>query len=152
MAAVLVAGAALVGWSGYDRLVRTTGGDPLAWRDVSAEVGSFAPERAAAKSFVTPTHVLRALHRLDPQHAHALPRIAWGREQLLVVALGPRSATGYDLRVLRVVDQRSRVLVVLQEQAPRLGRPATAKLVSPYRVIAIPNRHKPVHTTWLDRS
>ena len=147
----MVVVAALAGWAGYDRL-RSSGGSPVAWRDVSSQVGTFSPESAAAKSFITPTHVVRALDRLDPRHRHRLPRVEWGREELLVLALGPRSATGYDLRVLRVVDQRSRVLVVLREQAPRLGESAAARLVSPYRAIVIPTRHKPVAVAWSDRS
>lgn len=60
----------------------------------------------------------------------------------MLVTSGPRSATGYALRIVRVVEQRRRVVVTAREQTPRLGQAVRATFRYPYRVITIPKLGK----------
>jgi hypothetical protein len=68
-----------------------------------------------------------------------------------LIAAGPRSSTGYDLRIVRVRDEDDRVLVVVREQTPSLGDPVQARVTYPFRLIALPRNDKPVKLKWLGR-
>jgi PrcB C-terminal len=80
-----------------------------------------------------------------PGRAPAPPRIDWSREQVVVLALGPRSSTGYELRILRVVEQRRGIYVYAREETPSLGDPVTARVTYPHRVFAMRRTAKPVY-------
>lgn len=62
----------------------------------------------------------------------------------MLTSVGPRSSTGYDLRVVRVADERGRIEVVLREQAPTLANPGTPGLTYPYRLIVFRRSDKHV--------
>jgi hypothetical protein len=62
-----------------------------------------------------------------------------------VIALGPRSSTGYSLRILRVVERRRGIYVFAREQTPSLGDPVTARVTYVYRVLAMHGKAKPVY-------
>jgi hypothetical protein len=68
-----------------------------------------------------------------------------------LIAAGPRSSTGYDLRIVRVRDEDDRVLVVVREQTPSLGDSVQARVTYPFRLIALPRNDKPVKLKWLGR-
>jgi hypothetical protein len=68
--------------------------------------------------------------------------IDYTRREGIVYALGPRSSTGYDVRVLRVREEGDRITVTLHESSPALGDRVTAKLTYPYRLITIPRTTK----------
>jgi PrcB C-terminal len=68
----------------------------------------------------------------------------FGRRELVLVAMGPRSSTGYDLRIVRVVERRRSIVVVARERAPALGERVARRLTFPYRLISIPRSDKPV--------
>ena len=62
-----------------------------------------------------------------------------------MIALGPRSSTGYSLRVLRVVERRRGIYVYVREQTPTLGEPVQARVTYPYRVLSMHGNAKPVY-------
>ena len=62
-----------------------------------------------------------------------------------MVSFGPRSNTGYSLRVERVVELRREIDVYLRERTPALGDPVEPRVTYPYRAISIPRTSKPVY-------
>jgi hypothetical protein len=71
--------------------------------------------------------------------------VDFGRREVVVVSLGPRSSTGYSLGVERVVERRRRIDVYLRERTPSLAAPVAARVTYPYRAIAIARSSKPVY-------
>ncbi len=90
------------------------------------------------------------LSRNNPGAKIRLPAIDFGRQETFLVAAGPRSSTGYALRVVRVYEHGDHVQVVIRERAPTLDDPVRARVTYPFRLIALPT-HKPVHLKWLGR-
>jgi hypothetical protein len=69
--------------------------------------------------------------------------------ELVVLAAGPRSSTGYAVEVVRVEERRRSILVVARELTPSLGRKVEPHVTYPYRLIALPRSGKTVHVDWL---
>lgn len=80
-----------------------------------------------------------------------LPRIDFSRREAILVAAGPRSSTGYDLRILGVRETGSRIVVTVRERTPSLGQPVTAKVTYPFRLITVPRSDKHLRLKWLGR-
>jgi hypothetical protein len=80
-----------------------------------------------------------------PGRAPSPPTLDWSRNQVVVIALGPRSSTGYSLRIRRVVERRRGIYVYAREQTPSLGDPVTARVTYPYRVLGMRSTAKPVY-------
>jgi len=80
-----------------------------------------------------------------PGRTPAIPPHNWARDQVVVIALGPRSSTGYSLRILRVVERRRGIYVYAREETPSLGEPVTARVTYPYRVLSMHGSAKPVY-------
>lgn len=80
-----------------------------------------------------------------PGRAPAPPPVDWNRLETVMIAVGPRSSTGYSVHVLRVLERRRSITVYAREQTPSLGDPVRAQVTYPYRVITIPRSHKPVY-------
>jgi hypothetical protein len=79
-----------------------------------------------------------------PGRAPDPPRLNWSRDQVVVIALGPRSRSGYSLRILRVIERRRGIDVYVRERTPTLGEPVTARVTYPYRAIAMRRSDKRV--------
>ncbi len=80
-----------------------------------------------------------------PGRAPEPPPVDFARREVVVVSLGPRSSTGYALRVERVIERRRVIDVYLREQTPALGDPVEPRVTYPYRAIAIARSSKPVY-------
>lgn len=87
----------------------------------------------------------RLLAATMPGRAPKAPRVDWSREQVVVVSLGPRSSNGYSLRIVRVMERRRGVDVVVKEETPLLGDPVRARVTYPYRAVAIRSTKTPVY-------
>jgi PrcB C-terminal len=87
----------------------------------------------------------RLLEATMPGRAPAAPPVDFDRDEVVVVSLGPRSSTGYSLRVQRVVERRRGVYVYLREQTPDLGDPVDPRVTYPYRAFALASNSKPVY-------
>jgi hypothetical protein len=78
-----------------------------------------------------------------------VPRIRFPRWRAVLITLGPRSTTGYSLRVLRVAEDTDRVVVSVLRRNATLLHPGRARLTFPYRLITLPTTGKPIHLTWI---
>jgi hypothetical protein len=87
----------------------------------------------------------RLLEATMPGRAPQPPTVDFTRDEVVVIALGPRSSTGYSLRIVRVVERRRGIYVYAREQTPALGDPVTARVTYPYRALAMPSSGKSVY-------
>jgi hypothetical protein len=131
---------AAVAWLVY---THTGGSRELRWRDV--RLGHVEFTRKV-------TGVYRSQHSLEhllastmPGRAPTAPTIDFGRDEVVVVSLGPRSSSGYALRVVRVAERRRGIDVTVRERAPSLGEPVDARVTYPYLALAIPRSAKAVY-------
>jgi hypothetical protein len=88
--------------------------------------------------------MLYVLEQNNPGRAIRLPNVDFARHEIYLFALGPRSSTGYELRVLRIQDVGSNILVLLHERTPSLGDAVQARLTYPFLLISLPRSGKPV--------
>ena len=87
----------------------------------------------------------RLLDATMPGRAPQAPPVDFGRDEVVVVSLGPRSSTGYSLRVQRVVERRRGIYVYLREQTPDVGDLVDPRVTYPYRALALGRSSKPVY-------
>jgi hypothetical protein len=124
----------------------------LRWTDVTAEVG---PARWARPTI----SVIRDRKKLGdvfraatlPPHPRP-PRIDFARRLAILIAVGPRSSTGYALRVESVTKRGDRIDVVVREETPSTGDHVAARLTFPFRVITLPAGDESVHVRYAGRS
>jgi hypothetical protein len=88
--------------------------------------------------------MLYVLEQNNPGRAIRVPNVDFARHEIYLFALGPRSSTGYELRVLRIEDVGSNIRVVMHEHTPSLGDRVQARLTYPFRLISLPLSSKPV--------
>lgn len=84
----------------------------------------------------------RAFRLAWPGHVPHLPAIDFDREEVALATVGPRSGAGYSLRVLQATEERGRIVVILRERTPTLGKPGRVGLTYPYRLIVFHSTDK----------
>ena len=141
--AVVVAAAA--GWLVYTQVWGTGGEHAVAWRDVTHKMGRVEFTRRAFGVYHSRGAFTRLLDATMPGRAPKPPKLDWNRDQVVVISLGPRSSTGYSLRIDRVVERRRGIYVYAHEQTPSLGEPVELHVTYVYRVLAMHGRAKPVY-------
>jgi len=129
----------------YTQVWGTGGERPVAWRDVTSRFGRVEFTRRVQAVYHSRASFRRLLKATMIGRAPAPPALNWDRDQVVVIALGPRSSTGYSLRILRVVERRRGIYVFAREQTPSLGDPVTARVTYVYRVLAMHGKAKPVY-------
>lgn len=77
-----------------------------------------------------------------PGRAPAIPPIDFAHREAILVAVGPRSSTGYALRVVKVRETSDRIAVTVRERTPTIGEPVVARVTYPFRLITIPRIDK----------
>jgi hypothetical protein len=136
-----------VAWLGYARIWVRSDGQPLEWRDESAALAraelarptyEVFRDRAAFASFLD-AHVETAV---------AVPPIDFGRDLAVLLALGPRSSTGYEIDVESVTNERGRIVIEARERSPHLGEPVSARVEYPLKLIVVRDTGKPVALEW----
>lgn len=135
----------MTGWLVYTQVWGTGGARPVPYRDVTSSFGRLEFAHKALGVFHSRGSFTRMLAAVRPGRPPSPPRLNWDRDQLVVIALGPRSSTGYSLRIKRVVERRRGIYVYAREQTPSLGEPVTARVTYPYRVLAMHGSAKPVY-------
>jgi PrcB C-terminal len=141
---------AALAWLGYAWWGR--GGEhDVAWRDLNTQLGRVEFTRKVTAVYRSPAPLERLLEATMPGRAPRPPRVDWSREQVVVISLGPRSSTGYSPRIVRVVERRRGVDVIVREQAPSLGDPVEARVTYPYRAVAIRSTNRPVYVKLQER-
>jgi hypothetical protein len=128
-----------------------SGTRPVPYTDVTRQAGPLEFTRIYRSLYRTPSALRVILEQMNPGRRIHLPRIDWRRQEIYLVAAGPRSSTGYDLRIVRVQDNGDNLVVVVRERTPSLGEPVDARVTYPFRLIALPRNHKPVTLKWLGR-
>jgi hypothetical protein len=142
LVAVALAGFA-AGWLGYTRVWLRSGGEPLVWRDGTARLSRVQLARPTYEIFRDREPFARFLHD-NVDAAVPVPRIDFERELAVLLALGPRSSTGYEIEVDAVTEERGRVVIAAHERSPRLGDPVAARVDYPLRLIVVRDVGKPI--------
>ena len=136
---------AAAGWLVYSQRWGQGDAHELAWRDLNAQLGRVEFTRKVTGVYHSRPPFQRLLESTMPGRAPRAPAVDFGRNEVVVVSLGPRSSTGYALRVQRVVEQRRGIYVYLRERTPSLRDPVEPRVTYPYRAITIPRTSKPVY-------
>jgi hypothetical protein len=116
----------------------------VGWRDLTPRLGQVEFTRKVTGVYRSPESLRRLLEATMPGRAPQPPPVDWKRDQVFVIALGPRSSTGYSLRIQRVVERRREIDVYARERTPSLGEPVLARVTYPYRAIVLRRSDKRV--------
>jgi hypothetical protein len=129
------------------------GGDGrrVAYTDLTREAGALEFTRITRGLFRDRSALRQVLERNNPGRPIRLPDIDFARQSAYLVAAGPRSSTGYVLRIVGVEDRGSEIVVVVRERTPSLGDPVAARVTYPFRLLALPRTDEPVKLKWLGR-
>ena len=68
-----------------------------------------------------------------------------------IVVSGPRSSTGYELRVLSVRERGGRLVVTVHERTPALGERVTPRVTHPFLLLSVPRSEKSLLLKWPGR-
>ena len=121
------------------RAIRGQGAEqPVAYTDLTARLGPIPFPRPTGRVFVNRAALTDFVARELPGAAPTVPTIDFSHRKAVLVALGPRSSSGYALRVVSVSARSGHVRVVFREQAPTLSTRVVPGLTYPYRLITIP--------------
>lgn len=130
---------------GWQELWAHGGGAALGWRDLTSRTLA-EPQRSQLRAFSSEAGLRSALGA-----SATVPPIDFSRREAILVAAGPRSSSAFALEVIRVVEERRRIVVSVRERAPTLSRPGTARLAFPFRLITIGRTDKPIELDWEGR-
>jgi hypothetical protein len=133
------------GWLVYTQVWGTGGEKPVAWTDLTPRLGTIEFTRKVTGVYHSRGAFLHLLDATMPGRVPKLPPHNWDRDQLVVIALGPRSSTGYSLQILRIVERNRGIDVYARERTPSLGEPVTPRITYPYRVLSMHGSAKPVY-------
>jgi hypothetical protein len=136
---------AAAGWLVYAQWWGPGGAHELAWRDLNPRLGRVEFTRKVTAVYKSRAPFARLLEATMPGRAPEPPPVDYGRREVVVVSLGPRSSSGYSLRVERVVERRREIDVYLRERTPSLGDPVEPRVTYPYRAITIERSSMPVY-------
>jgi PrcB C-terminal len=136
---------AAAGWLVYAQWWGRDGAHELAWRDLNGRLGRVEFTRKVTAVYKSRAPFARLLQATMPGRASEPPPVDYGRREVVVISLGPRSSSGYLLLVKRVVERRREIDVYVQERTPSLGDPVEPRVTYPYRAITIERSSKPVY-------
>jgi len=117
---------------------------PVAWRDLSARAGLVTTSDSTRRLFRTRSQLQQFLG--TDEHVP----VAFSRQQLLLVAPGPRSSTGYSIQVLSVTERDGAITVKVRERTPSLHDRVAARVTYPFRLLSLP-AGKDVYVDWAGR-
>jgi hypothetical protein len=144
-AALVVVALAAAGWLVYTQWWGQGGGRQVAWRDLTSQLGPVEFTHKLTAVYHSRASFHRLLEATMPSRTPTVPAVEWARDEVIVIALGPRSSTGYSLRILRVLERRRGIYVTAREETPTLSDPVAARVTYPYRALAIHGSAKPVY-------
>jgi hypothetical protein len=119
--------------------------EPVPYTDLTPRLGQIEFSRKVTAVYHSRPAFQRLLEATMPGRVPKLPRHNWDRDQVVVIALGPRSSTGYSLRIRRAVERRRGIYVYAREVTPSLGEPVQPRVTYPYRVLSMHGSAKPVY-------
>ena len=118
------------------------GSRAVAYDDISSQLRDVEFPRLTRQLFRTREEFVTYLERQMPGRAPAAPAIDFSRREAILIAVGPRSSTGYALRVVKVRETSDRVAVTVRERTPTLDERVVARVTYPFRLITIPRIDK----------
>jgi hypothetical protein len=130
------------------RLLREGESRPVAWRDLTEQIGPLRIFDREHRLFREQDDLGRYLVRARARGE--TPQIDFARRQLLLVSPGPRSSTGYGVEVLSVREQGGEMTVRVRERTPTLQERVEARVTHPYRLLSLP-AGKEVAVDWVGR-
>jgi PrcB C-terminal len=136
---------AAAGWLVYSQWWGRGDAHELSWRDLNGQLGQVEFTRKVSAVYRSRAPFAHLLEATMPGRSPKPPPVDFSRREVVVVSLGPRSSTGYSLRVERVVELRREIDVYLREQTPALGDPVEPRVTYPYRALTIARGSKPVY-------
>ena len=142
------AGLVALGWAAWQELWAYGGDTPASWIDLTSQTLG-QPADAGLRVFGRREPLVHALTAAGGPAT--VPPIDFGQRRAVLVATGPRSSTAYRLVLVRVLEERRRIVVRVREQSPSLAEPGVATLTFPFRLITIEQRGKPLKLEWEDR-
>jgi len=119
--------------------------------DLTRQAGPLEFTRITRDVFRNRAALLDVLERNNPGRTIRLPNVDFERREIYLVAAGPRSSSGYELRIVRVQDLGEHIVVVVHERTPSLADAVQARVTYPFRLIARPRSSKPVKLKWPGR-
>jgi PrcB C-terminal len=129
------------------RLLPEGEGEPVAWRDLSAQVGPLSIGGTERRVFRDQEQLDRYLSNA---RARRTPTVDFSNRQVLLVSTGPRSSTGYSIEVLSAEERDGEITVRIREVTPGLDERVAARVTHPYRLLSLPAGGE-VYVDWLDR-
>jgi hypothetical protein len=123
-------------------------GRPVAWRDLTMQVGPLTIADRERRLFRDREELDRYLAQAKARSA--APEIDFSRRQLLLVSPGPRSSTGYEVEVLSMSERGGEITVRVREQTPGLQDRVEARVTHPYRLLSLP-AGPDVAVDWIGR-
>ncbi len=135
----------------YAHAWRDSGARALPYRDATSQLRGLQPAREADRLLLDERELAYYVRFADPGHVVHLPSIDFTREEAVLVSTGPRSSTGYSIRIVSVVEERGRVVLTLRERTPTLAHPVRATATYPYRLLVFRKIDKPVYIVWQGR-
>jgi protease stability complex PrcB-like protein len=124
---------------------------PVAYENLSDQLRPAEFTRQIRQIFRTRSDLLDYLERAMPGRRIHLPQIDFSRREAILVAAGPRSSTGYELRVLSVSERGDRIVVTVHERTPALGEKVTPKVTYPFLLLSVPRSDKRLLLKWPGR-
>jgi len=116
----------------------------VAWRDVSAQVAPVLTSDLTRRLFRTPAQFAEFFGSTKQAP------VDFSTRQLLLVSPGPRSSTGYSVRILSVTERDDAITVKVRERTPTLADHVEARVTYPYRLLSLP-AGKAVYVDWAGR-
>jgi protease stability complex PrcB-like protein len=129
LGATVTAGAVFSGCAGL--------GTPVAYRNISSQLHGYEPPRLAREVFTSRDELAKYLRHTVPGGDVRMPNVDWARREAILVASGPRSSTGYSLRVVSLFARGSRLALTVKEGTPSLGELVAAKITYPFVLITV---------------
>ena len=120
----------------------SSGGKPVAFVDVSSQVHGAQFPRLVRELFRSREELTGYLERARPGRTPVVPAIDFAKREAILVAMGPRSSTGYALHVVKVRETSDRIAVTVRERTPSLGEPVVPRVTYPFVLITIPRIDK----------
>ena len=136
---------AIAGRLVYTQVWGMGGERPVHWVDVTHKMGAIEFTRRVQGVYHSRASFERLVEATMPGRAPKPPPHDWAHDQIVVIALGPRSSTGYSLQILSVVERRRGIYVDAREETPSLGESVTAGVTYVYRLLSMPGKAKPVY-------
>jgi len=123
---------------------------PVTWKDLSREVG---PARWARPTI----SVAQDSEKLAKLFEVALlpprpkpPKVDFTKNDAVLISVGPRSSTGYRLRVVRVT-QSGNLDILVRERTPTLREKVSPTITYPYLLLVVPKLDKHVTVKYVGR-